>query len=124
MWIDEFDRHEFVVGDGIRGRDAERVFEDRFDGAPDVDYLETAFEQGGGFVGEVVGYAFGGGGVGLVDVDALDGATEGLRDWSGDWSIDWGWGLGWLLCLWCKCGGLAAGVNRLTAYGVVEDKDF
>ena len=41
--INQFDRHEFVIRDGMGGRDTERVFEDRLDGPPDVDDLKTSF---------------------------------------------------------------------------------
>ena len=60
----------------------------------------TAFEKALGFVGEVVLDALGTGFVRLVDVDALDGAAEGLG------------GVGWVL-VWGRA-----------ADGMVKDEDF
>ena len=60
----------------------------------------TAFEKTLGFVGEVVLDALGTGFVRLVDVDALDGAAEGLG------------GVCWVF------------VRGRAANGVVEDEDF
>ncbi len=70
--IDEFDGHELIVEDGVRGSDAEGVFENGLDRPPDVDDLESAFEQRVDFLWEVERHAVGRSGVGLVDVDALD----------------------------------------------------
>lgn len=83
-------------------RDGEGVLKDRLDGPPDVDDLVAAFEGEGRFIGgEVVVDALGAGGVGLVDVDALDGAAEG------------GAAAGWVGGCWLGA-----------ADGVVEDQDF
>lgn len=124
MRIDQFNRYEFIIRDGIGGCDAQGVFQNRFDGSPDVDYLEAAFQKSGGFVGEVVGYAVRGGGVGLVDVHPLDRTAAGLWDWNCDGPIACGWWLGRSLGLCCGWDGLAAGVNRLATDGVVEDEDL
>lgn len=99
--IDQLDGHQLVVRDGVRFCDAQGVFEDCLDGPPDVDDLVAAFEQRFSFIGQVVGHARAAGGVGLVDVDALDGAAEG--DGLG--------GVGF------------ASILRLAADGVVEDED-
>jgi hypothetical protein len=65
--------------------------------------LVAALEESGCFGGEVVLYALWAGAVGLVNVDALDGAAEGA---------------GKLFF------GGKTGVLGLTADGVVEDEDF
>jgi hypothetical protein len=57
---------------------------DGFDGPPEIDYLEAACEKSVGLVGQMIGYSVGGCGVGLVDVDSLNWATKGLRDWDCD----------------------------------------
>ena len=83
-------------------RDSERVFADGFDGTPDVDDLIAAFEEALGVGGEVVLNALRAGLVGLIDVDTLNGAAEGLGiGWFGDGPV----------------GGLAAN-------SVVENEDF
>ncbi len=88
------------------GSDGERVFADGFYGPPEVDDLVASLEEGRGFVWEVVGDAAGGCGVGLVDVDALDGAAEGH-------------GLGGV-----RGAGFGGWGVALAADGVVEDEDF
>ena len=80
--------------------DSEWVFANCLDGTPNVDDLITAFEKALGFVGEVVLDALRTGFVRLVNVDALNGAAEGLG------------GVGWIL------------VRGRAADGVVEDEDF
>ena len=85
--INELDRHQFVVVDGVSCCDAQGIFEDSFDWSPDVDDLEAAFEESLGFIREVVGHAEWGCGVGLVDVHALDGATKALWDGNRDRSL-------------------------------------
>ena len=101
--IDQLHRQQVVVGNGRRVHDAERVFADGLDGTPDVDDLVAAFEEAVGVGGEMVSDALGAGFVGLVDVDALDGAAGG----------------GGIV-------GLAgeAVVGGLAADGVVEDEDL
>ena len=73
--IDQLHRQQVVVGNGRRVHDAERVFAHGLDGTPDVDDLIAAFEEAVGVGGEMVSDAVGAGFVGLVDVDALDGAA-------------------------------------------------
>ena len=101
--INQLHGQKVIFGHGRSVRDSERVFTDGFDGTPDVDDLVAAFEEALGLGGEVMLDALGAGFVGLVDVDALDGAAEGLQvvGWVGDTLV----------------GGLAAD-------GVVEDEDF
>jgi hypothetical protein len=82
----------------VRVCDGQRILEDGPDRPPDVDDLVPALEEFGGFVGEVVGDAVFACGVGLVDVDALDGTSE--------------------------LGGETAFVFRFAADCVVEDEDF
>jgi len=74
--INEFNTNEIVLTNGGSFSDAQGIFQDGFDGSPDVDDLVAAFKQRVGFVGEVVWYTRLAGRVGLVDVDALDGAPE------------------------------------------------
>ena len=73
--IDQLHRHEILIGHRIRFRDAERVLQDRFDGSPYIDDLVTAFEKLRSFGWQMMEYALRTGGVGLVDVYTLDGAT-------------------------------------------------
>ena len=82
----------------MRVRDGERVFEDGLDGPPDVDDLVAGFEELVCFRGKVVWDAALCGGVGLIDVHAVYGATE-------------------------AGGGSTAGVFESAADGVVEDED-
>lgn len=96
--VDEFGRDEVIVRDGVRVCDGQRVLENSPDRPPDVDDLVPALEEFGGFVGEVVRDAVFAGGVGLVDVDALDGTAE--------------------------LGGNTAFVSWLAADCMVEDEDF
>ena len=96
--IDQRNRHQVLFQHGQCIHDAERVSADGFDGPPDVDDLAAAFEEGFGLGGEVVADAVGAGSVGLVDMDALDGAAAGE--------------------------GVVDPVRTLTADGVVEDEDF
>lgn len=98
--IDQLHGQKVLFGHGRGVRDAERVFADGLDGTPDVDDLVAAFEEALGVGGEVVLDALGAGFVGLVDVDALDGAAEGFGR-VGD-----------------------ALVGGLAADGMVEDEDF
>lgn len=42
--VDELHGHKIAVGDGICVSNAERIFEDGFDGPPDIDDLEATFE--------------------------------------------------------------------------------
>lgn len=76
--IDQLHGQKVLVGHGRSVRDSERVFANGFDRTPDVDDLVAAFEKALGVGGEVVLNALGAGFVGLVDMDALDGAAEGL----------------------------------------------
>lgn len=101
--INQLHGQKVIFGHGRSVRDSERIFADGFDGTPDVDDLVAAFEEALGVGGEVVPDAIRTGFVGLVDVDALNGAAEGLRVVGrvGDTLV----------------GGLAAN-------GVVEDEDF
>ena len=101
--VNQLHRQKVIFGHGRSVRDSERVFADGFDGTPDVDDLVAAFEEALGVGGEVVLDALGAGFVGLVDVDALNGAAEGFGVVGrvGDTLV----------------GGLAAD-------GVVEDEDF
>ena len=101
--VNQLHGQKVIFGHGRGVRDTERVLADGFDGAPNVDDLVAAFEEAVGVGGEVVLDAFGAGFVGLIDVDALDGAAEG-------------WGrVGWVA---------EALVRGLAADGVVEDEDF
>ena len=101
--IDQLHRQEVFIRHGRSVRDTKRVFADGLDGTPDVDDLVAAFEEAVRVGGEVVADAVGTGFVGLVDVDALDGAAEGLR-------------------LVGRVGG--AVVGGFAADGVVEDEDL
>ena len=98
--INQLHGQKVIFGHGRSVRDSERIFADGFDGTPDVDDLVAAFEEALGVGGEVVLDALRTGFVGLVDVDALNGAAEGVGR-VGDTLV----------------GGLAAD-------GVVEDEDF
>lgn len=101
--INQLHRQKVMFGHGRSVRDSERVFADGLDGTPDVDDLIAAFEETLSVGGEVVLDALKAGFVGLVDVDALNGAAEGLG-------------------LVGRVGdGLVVG---LAADGVVEDEDF
>ena len=87
--IDQLHGQEVLVGDGCGVSNAERVFADGFDGAPDVDDLVAAFKEAVGLGGEVVSDALGAGFIGLVDMDALDRAAEGVGDGLvGGWAAD------------------------------------
>ena len=98
--INQLDGQKIIVGHGRGIRDSERVFANGFDGTPDVDDLVAGFKKALGLAGEVVLDALGAGFVGLIDVDALDGTSEGLG----------------------RVG--EALVVGLSADGVVEDEDF
>ena len=98
--INQLHGQKVIFGHGRSVHDSERVFADSFDGTPDVDDLVAAFEEALGVGGEVVLDALGASFVGLVDVDALDRAAEGLE----------------------AVGRVVFG--RLAADGVVEDEDF
>ncbi len=76
--IDQLHGQKILFGHGRSFCDSERIFADGFDGTPDVDDLVAAFEEAFCLGGEVVLDALRAGFVGLVDVDALDGATEGV----------------------------------------------
>jgi len=74
----------------MRVRDRERVFEDGFDGPPYVDDLDSGLEKRGSFVGKMARDAGEGSGVGLVDVDAGDGAADhGQVDGFGVSGVGW-----------------------------------
>ena len=109
--IDQRHRHQVRVRDRVRVRDGERVARDRADGPPDVDDLVAGGEELRGEVGQVVWDAGAGGGVGLVDVDAVDGAAEG------DGFGRCVWIIGWFV------GGGGALVDFGAADGMVEDVD-
>lgn len=94
--VDQLDRNEVRLRDGVGVCHGERVLEDGADRAPDVHNLVPVLQKLGRVVGEVVADAVGSCWVGLVDVDALDGAAEGI---------------------------LGAGVAGRAADGVVEDED-
>jgi hypothetical protein len=95
IWVDQSDRNQVRVRDGVGVGDSQGVFEDGADGPPHVDDLHTAFEQVVCFGGEVVRDAIERGSVRLVDMHAPDGAAEGVA---------------------------AAGCGA--ADGVIEDEDF
>jgi hypothetical protein len=65
-----------VVADAVRLRHGKRVALHGLDGAPHVNNLDAVLEEFIRGVGQVVRDAGLCGGVGLVDVDALDGAAE------------------------------------------------
>lgn len=118
--INELDGNQLVVIDGVCSGDRERIFADSFDGPPDVDDLKSAFEKRLSLFRKVVGHALRGCGVGLVDVDSLDGAAKGL--WNGD-------GDGSLTCIvGCSLGlsrcGFDAGVDGLATDSMIENEDF
>ena len=76
--VDQLDRDEVAVRHTAGVNHTERVFVDRGDGTPDVDDLVAGLEELGGLGGwEVMRHALRTGFVGLVDVDALDGAAKG-----------------------------------------------
>ena len=88
----------------MRLSDGKRVFQDALDGTPDIDDLVAGLEQLVRLLWEVVGDAGVCGGVGLVDMDAVDRAAEGCY---------------W----WCWLVRRGAQVLLGAADGVVEDKD-
>lgn len=100
----KFNRYQIRVLDGIGRSDAQGVFENGLDGSPDVDDLITTFEERGCLGWKVVSYALWTSGVGLVDVNSLDGTAE----------TDWFSGI---------CG-FAVVDGLVSADGVVEDEDF
>ncbi len=101
--IDELDGDELVVFYRAGFGDSKRVFQDRLDGAPDVDDLVAAAEESRCQLGQMVLYSLGACFVGLVDVDSLHGTAE---------------------CPGVLLGGCETGVVGLAADGVVEDEDF
>ena len=98
--VNQLHSQEVVVRHGSGIRDPEWVFADGLDGTPDVDDLIATFEEALSVGGKVVLDAFGAGFVGLINVDALDGAAEYFGG-----------------------AGLAL-VGGLAADGVVEDEDL
>ena len=86
--INQLHGQKVIFGHGRSVRDSERVFADGFDGSPNVDDLIAAFEEALGVSREMVLNALGAGFVGLIDVNTLDGAAEGLGiGWFGDGPI-------------------------------------
>lgn len=67
----ELHRHQVAVRYCPGVCNTEWIFEDGFDGPPDVDNLIAALEELIGFFGEVVAYAVDSSFIGLVNVDAL-----------------------------------------------------
>jgi hypothetical protein len=82
-------RHQILLLHTKRVSNCQRVAQDRLDRPPDVNNLEAGAEEGGREVGEVVWDAGCGGGVGLVDMNAGDGAAEG-GGWGGSRGRGWG----------------------------------
>lgn len=76
--IDQLHRHEVAVWHGVRVRHGEGIFQDGLDRTPDVDDLVSALQKLWRFVWEMEGDPVLGCLVGLVDVDALDGAAKGI----------------------------------------------
>ena len=101
--INQLHGQKVVFGHRRSIGDSKRVFADGLDGTPDVDDLVAAFEEAVSVGGEVVLDALGAGFVGLVDVDALNGAAEGLGS------------VGWVS---------EALVGGLAADDVVKDEDL
>jgi hypothetical protein len=104
MGVDEADRHEIRVRNGVCVSDGERVLVDGLDGAPDVDDLVARGQELVGQLGQVERNAGAGGRVGLVDVYAVDGTAK------------WVGGTGGLA-------GGGTGVLGSAPNGVVEDED-
>lgn len=81
-WVDQTDADEVGVRDTVGVGDGEGILEDLFDGTPDVDDLVAGGEELVGFGGEVVWDTAPCCCVRLIDVDAVDWATEvDLRWW-------------------------------------------
>ena len=78
--IDKRHRNEVRIRYRQRVSYRERVFVDWLDRSPDVDDLVPGLEQLFGFLWEVMRDSTFGGGVGLVDVHAVDRSTE-VGDW-------------------------------------------
>ena len=76
--INQLHGQKVIFGHGRSVRDSEGVFADGLDRTPDVDDLVAAFEEALGLGGDQVLDAVRAGFIGLVDVDALDGAARGL----------------------------------------------
>jgi hypothetical protein len=74
--IDQLNDHKVLIIDTVRFRDSQRVALDGLDGAPHVDDLYASLKQFVCFVGEVVRYTRQGSFIGLIDVHALDWATQ------------------------------------------------
>lgn len=79
--VDKLDRNKVFVINRIGSCDTKRIFKNGFDRSPNIDDLETTFEKFLGFFGKMMGYAAGTGGIGLVDVNALNGTAD--DNWSG-----------------------------------------
>ena len=69
---------EVLFGYGGSVRDAERVFADGLDGAPEIDDLVATFEEARGLIWEVVLDPLRASFIGLINMDALDGASGGF----------------------------------------------
>ena len=76
--INQLHWQEVLFGHGGSVRDAERVFANGLDGAPEIDDLVATFEEARGLIWEVVLDPLRAGFVGLINMDALDGAPGGF----------------------------------------------
>ena len=76
--VNQLHGQKILIRHGGSVRYCKRVSADCLDGTPEVDDLVAAFEQALGVGRQVVLDTLGSCFVGLVDVDALDGAAKGL----------------------------------------------
>lgn len=76
VWVNQSDREEVRIRDGMSVSHSKWVLEDPLDRAPDVDDLIATREKLFGFSGKVMRDPFFASFVGLVDVDAVDRTTK------------------------------------------------
>lgn len=109
--INKFDWNKIFFINWVGSRNTKGIFKDCLDGSPNIDDLETSFEESLSFFRKMVGYAAGTGGIGLIDVNALNRTAE--NNWSG-------------ILIDCISGWSCWGsrIKSFASDGVVEDENF
>lgn len=74
--VNQRDRDDITIGNGMGIGDGQRILQDGLDGTPDVNYLESSLEELGCLVWKMIRHAASGCAVRLIDMNALDGSTQ------------------------------------------------